>query len=433
MLLTAHLVAPHDLPEHIATHAAAMGFLNAELYLADLQQQVLVPFLAGGQPDDDHATSVLGIDTTLAGRVFQSLETLGQDDGKGGVRTWVPVLNGLERVGVLAVNIDVSSDSDEAVVRADLALLADLVAQLVTSKSRYGDAVLRLRRTAPMGLAAELQWALLPPLTFADSSVSVAAALEPAYEVAGDSVDYAVDHDAARLAVFDGMGHGLVSGQVVSLVVGAYRNARRAGRTLTETCARIDQAIEAVYGGDIFVTGVLAELDTATGLLTWVNVGHPAPLLLRKGRMVKPLEAEPRLPFGTGLRDVEVTDGGQRPLWLARPAAEQLEPGDRVLLYTDGMVEARSPEGELFGVERLTDVVLKGQAAGMPASETLRRVIRLLLEHQGTHLVDDATLLLAEWRPDHAQLEHRLPTGHGTVPGTAPNRAEPPREPSVSR
>src|SRR4051812_15147714 len=95
MLLTAHLVAPHDLPDHLARYAAQAGFGDAELYLADLQQKVLVPFLPKGQPDRDHQASVLGIDSTLAGRVYQSLEPLGQDDGHGAIRTWVPVLHGV--------------------------------------------------------------------------------------------------------------------------------------------------------------------------------------------------------------------------------------------------------------------------------------------------------------------------------------------------
>src|SRR4051795_3312490 len=169
MLLTSHLLAPHDLPGHLAHYAAEAGFGEAELYLADLQQKVLVPFLSKGQPDADHQASVLGIDSTLAGRVSQSLELLGQDDGHGAIRTWVPVLNGMERVGVLGVNIDVSSEADEEETRRALALLADVVGELVMSKSAYSDTLVRLRRTAPWCMAAELQWGLLPSLTFADA------------------------------------------------------------------------------------------------------------------------------------------------------------------------------------------------------------------------------------------------------------------------
>src|SRR3954454_11174697 len=337
MLLTSHLLAPHDLPGHLAHYAAEAGFANAELYLADLQQKVLVPFLEAGQPDADHQASVLGIDSTLAGRVFQSLQPLGQDDGHGAVRTWVPVINGMQRLGVMGVNIDVSSEADEDATRRALALLAEVVGELVTTKTAYSDTLVRLRRTAPMGLAAELQWGLLPPLTFADASVSIAALLEPAYEVAGDSVDYAVDHDVARFAIFDGMGHGLLSAQAVSLAVGAYRNARGGGHSLAETCAAMDAAIEAVYGDECFVTGVLGELDTTTGVLSWVTVGHPPPLLMRDRQVVKVLESDPQLPFGTGLGDHSASIPPGDPRWHRHVGSEQLQPGDQLLLYTDGV------------------------------------------------------------------------------------------------
>ncbi len=121
-----------------------------------------------------------------------------------------------------------------------------------------------------------MQWALLPPLTFACHEVTVAAAMEPAYEVAGDTVDYAVDAGCVRVGVLDGMGHGLQSAQLASLAVAAYRNARRGDRRLTETAQAVDAAVFAGFDGEAFTTAVLAELDTDTGLLSWVNAGHPS-------------------------------------------------------------------------------------------------------------------------------------------------------------
>jgi serine phosphatase RsbU (regulator of sigma subunit) len=70
-----------------------------------------------------------------------------------------------------------------------------------------------------------------------------------------------------------------------------------------------------------------------------------------------------------------------------------------VLLYSDGVVEARSPGGEFFGVERLVDVVVRHLAAGLPAPETMRRVSRSLLEHQQGQLSDDASLLFVHFQP----------------------------------
>ena len=73
------------------------------------------------------------------------------------------------------------------------------------TKTLYGDNIVRLRRTEPVNLAAEIQWSRFPPLTYGSSEVTIAAGLGPAYRVAGDSIDYAVEAGIARLAVFDGM------------------------------------------------------------------------------------------------------------------------------------------------------------------------------------------------------------------------------------
>ena len=113
-----------------------------------------------------------------------------------------------------------------------------------------------------------------------------------------DSVDYAIDPGSARFAVFDGMGHGVQTAQLASLAVAAYRNARRSSQSLLDTAQIIDVAVTSAFRGAAFTTGVLAHLDTDTGLLTWINDGHPEPLLQRGHRLVKSLHARPGLPFG---------------------------------------------------------------------------------------------------------------------------------------
>jgi len=185
------------------------------------------------------------------------------------------------------------------------------------------------------------------------------------------------------------MGHGIVSAQLISLVVAAYRNARRAGQSLLDTAAHIESAVNDVFRVESFATGLLCELDTTTGVLTWVSAGHYEPLLLRDGRLVRALEVEPMLPLGLN-RDLLATSS-------AVVGDEPLQPGDMLLLYTDGVIEARSPGGEFFGQERLVDLVTRNLAAGLPAPETMRRVTHALLEHQAGDLDDDASLLLVEW------------------------------------
>jgi hypothetical protein len=360
-------------------------------YLADLQQTVLVPFGTDAGADSSDLRVPLPIDSTLAGRVFQRVQVHVQAHGPSGATAWLPLLDGTERVGVIAVDVDGTGDDVVHGSRGELLrCFASLLGELIVTKTMYGDTIVRLRRQFHMGLAAEMQWALLPPLTFACRDVTVAAALEPAYEVAGDTIDYAVDAGLARFAVLDGMGHGLRSAQQAALTVASYRQARRDGRSLLETCLAIDDVLANDCRGVSFTTAILGELDTTTGTFHWVNAGHPEPLLLRRGRLVKTLHVTPRPPLGIDLRAMSVS---REPTI----GVEQLEPDDCLLLYTDGVVEARSPDGEFFGEQRLTDLIVGSMADNLPAPETMRRTVRALLAHQQGRLTDDATLMLVQW------------------------------------
>ena len=413
LLTAAHLLAPHELPGLLAAHGRRLGVEHAQVYLADLQQEVLVPFVGPDGPGVDQTVGSLAVDSTLAGRAYQQVQVLTQDLPGDQVRLWLPLLDGSERLGVLTVVAADPRAAQHPELLARLRGFASMAAELVMSKTMYGDTIVRLRRTGTMGLAAEMQWSLLPPLTFACDAVTIAGALEPAYQVAGDTVDYAVDPGCARVAVFDGMGHGLQSAQLAALTVAAYRNARRADRSLTDTAHSIDEALLSVFGGEAFTTAVLAELDTDTGRLEWVSAGHPEPLLLRGGKLVKTLHVEPAPPLGLG----HAAD----PLGPADPVtvgSEQLEPGDRVLFYTDGVTEARSPDGDFFGPERLVDLIGRNLAGGLPTPETMRRVVRALLAHQQGQLSDDATMLLLEWRSgnENALLPSDPPQTHQQPP-----------------
>lgn len=397
LLAEAHLTAPHEVPALLTRHIERLGVTDVVTYLADLQQNVLVPFLGPSGAGIALQVQSLGVDATLAGRAFQHVSMEIQEQQGSGVRVWLPMLDGSDRLGVLAVTVPHREDltRDGGVLGIRLRRLASLAAEIIMTKTFYGDTIVQVRRQVEMGLAAEIQWSLLPPLTFASENVTVAAALEPAYEVAGDTIDYAVDAGRARVAIFDGMGHGLQSAQLAVLAVASYRHARRGGRSLPDTVHEIDAVLADMWGGDMFATAVVVELDTDSGTLRWVNAGHPEPLLLRGGRIIKSLAAEPTLPLGLNAS----LGGPSHPV----VGEEHLEPGDRVLFYTDGVVEARSPEGEFFGVQQLSDLVMRNLAGGLPAPETMRRAVRALLSHQQAQLTDDATLLLLEWRTGSEQ------------------------------
>jgi serine phosphatase RsbU (regulator of sigma subunit) len=217
--------------------------------------------------------------------------------------------------------------------------------------------------------------------------VAIAGILVPTDEVAGDSFDYAVNGPIANVAIVDAMGHGLDATLMSAIAIGQLRNSRRRNSNLHDTVIAMDEAIAERFGPDRFVTGIIGQLDTNTGVWTWVNCGHPPSLLVRGGHVVKELVTPVNPPLGLLSGEPDIS-------------SERLEPGDRLLLYTDGVTETRDASGGFFGVERLVDFVTKQSAAGRPAAETLRRLNLAILQHQTGPLQDDATTVLVEWLSD---------------------------------
>jgi hypothetical protein len=359
--------------------------------------------------DGEAAGEPIAVDGTLPGRVFQTARTL-PSEGGGRPRLWVPLLDGADRVGVLEVLVEGPLELDDPGLRTQCGWLASLVGHLVASMGSYGDGLERWRRGARRAASAELIWQQLPPLTAASESFVLAGLLEPAEDVGGDAFDYSLSRDTVSLAVLDAMGHGLGAGLMAAGALAGYRSARRDGRGIHEQALGVDAVVAGTFPGSAFVTGVLAELDTASGRLRYLNAGHPEPLLLRDGRVVKSLGAGRRVPFGLETSGFSVGE-------------EVLEPGDWLAVYTDGVTEARDPEGAWFGEERLVEFLTRAAADGMPPPETVRRLMRAVLAHQGGLLQDDASVLLACWGTDRdrtAAPAPGWPAARGGAGGPAP-------------
>jgi hypothetical protein len=385
LLRDIHLLAPDRLAAVVAARGRELGAHETVVYLVDYEQLLLQPLRGEGVPERQE----LSVDGSLGGRAFRRVEVLASPAHAAARRLWVPLLDGVERLGVVELVVD---DVTPA-VQDEMTVFAGLIAEVVMVKGAYTDLFAQLRRRRPMSLAAEIQWDLLPPLTFATDRVVISGALEPAYDIGGDTFDYAVNGPTVDLMVLDAVGHGLPAAVLASTAVGAYRHARRERYDLPDVAAAMNAVIAGQFSDSRFATAAIARLHLDTGQLRWVNAGHPAPLIIRDGALLRAVHCKPQPPLGLQVRRPDVCD-------------TQLHAGDRVILYTDGIVEARSPAGDFFGEARLADFVHRTAAAGDPAPETVRRLMRRVLAHQADHLQDDASLIVLEWRTgDERHLE----------------------------
>jgi serine phosphatase RsbU (regulator of sigma subunit) len=376
LLDRAHQMPPQLIAPLVAEGAARIGGRDVRILLQDYGQQMLRPLpgrrLMVGEPEP--------IDGSMAGQAFLRM-TVVEERRDDGVRLYLPLLDGSDEVGVLALTLDTVDDDDRRLLRR----FAGLVAEMLVTKSAYTDRFLQVRRSAPMSLSAEIQWALLPPMTMITPQVALAGILEPAYDVAGDSFDYAINDDIVHLAVIDAMGHGLNAAMLATLAIGAYRHARRANVGLADLYGLMDAVVEKQFGPDQFVTAQMMRLNIATGHLQWVNAGHPAPLLIRDRKVVQALESPGTLPVGFG---------GATPVI----SEHELQRGDRVLFFTDGAIEEHKPGGQQFGMDRLIDFVERAGQVGEGVQEMVRGLSHALARARDGMTTDDTTLFLVEWR-----------------------------------
>ncbi|HUR75023.1 MAG TPA: PP2C family protein-serine/threonine phosphatase [Sporichthya sp.] len=368
-------------PEHLGTlvhRAAAMLDIEIVTYLSDHTQELLVPLPSPGAD----GRSALRIEGTLAGRAYQLVRTL-PSTGGGSPHLWVPVLDGLDRLGVLDVAVKSEADLEDPGLRTQCRWLSATLGHLISAMGGHGDVLEATRHRRPRSVGGELVSSLLPPLTSGVDGFLLAGSVEPATQGRGDAFDYGLSATHARLAIFDAMGHDLRASLIAAAALAAYRTARREGAGVYEQARVIDKTIADQFP-DAFCTGVVCELDLRTGRLRYLSAGHPAPLVYRAGKVVRRLEGGRRLPFG-------FDDS------TAVTAEETLQPGDWLALFTDGITEARRPDKSEFGEDRLADFLIRAAAAGQPPPETVRRLAKAVLAHQGGALEDDATVVLASW------------------------------------
>ena len=308
-----------------------------------------------------------------------------------GTRVLAPVTSRGEAVGVLELLLPFEV---APMTLEDIELAAHQLAYMVIANRRYTDLFEWGQRTVPLSLAAEIQRRLLPAaFTCEADQFTIAGWLEPAGQVGGDTFDFSLDRNTLHMSITDAMGHSVSSALLATLVVGALRNSRRSGGSLLEQAGAAHTALldYAREGG--FVTGQLVRVDLVDQTARVLNAGHPRPFRLRQGR-AEAVELAAHPPFGA-------PPGAT---WSIEEFA--LEPGDRVLFLTDGMLERNA--------DALDVPALMVASAHLHPREAIQYLTHAVLDAVGGDLRDDATSLCLDWhggaqgqRVTHAGAEHR--------------------------
>ena len=269
-------------------------------------------------------------------------------------------------------------------VGAPVAPLEDIAKQGAAAlelANDYTDVIEAARRRKPTTAAAEVQYHLLPPRVARVTGAQIAGALLPAYEVGGDWFDFVENRDGSWLAIADTAGTGPTAAGLGASALGALRAARRSGQDLVQAAESIDEVVRALGNPSFVVTALLARWHAPTAMLAWLNCGHPPAYVVDGEGNFTELEGPLHAALGAG-------DG---PLSF-EVAAVSLEPGDRLVLYTDGITERSVKGGGRFGVDGMQRAI---QSASAPtAAATAMAIQNAVMTAATDPLEDDATLLV---------------------------------------
>jgi serine phosphatase RsbU (regulator of sigma subunit) len=259
----------------------------------------------------------------------------------------------------------------------------------ISVADKYTDVVETSRRRKTPSVAAELQSDQLPPRALYTPEAQVVGGIEPVYDVGGDWFDYTLDPDRLFVAVCDGVGRGLTAASISYVTLGAVRNARKRGSGLGEIAEFAHRSLISTTNYEQFATLVLASIDLVTLRMDLISAAHPDPIMVPPPgsgppRILSPSHSYP--PLGAFEENEEYVAGRY-----------DLEPGSRLVFFSDGATERRDATGRQLGTEGLLEYV--GESRGLVKMEALRFLMRKVGEFSASSIEDDITIVCVDLPP----------------------------------
>ena len=390
--------APINSVPAVASRLAEMlGAREVNLLIADFSGRAVVRLTSTNRVDGARNRGSEQAETLpLAGTAHDRVLRTQQADVQpvdGGARMIVPVTNRGDAIGLLELVLPRIPSPQEV---ADIGSAAHALAYILIAARRHTDVFEWGMRSTPFSLAAEIQRRLLPAaFTCEAGQFTLAGWLEPAASVGGDTFDYTLDRDCLQVSITDAVGHEVAASLLATLLVGSLRNGRRKGLRLGEQAGYANDSLAANAPSGQFVTGQLLSVDLRTGTAVIVNAGHTLPLRLRDG-IVEEIQLRVEAPFG--VLPGKTFDVQPFPL----------QPGDRIILLTDGMLERNAASLDVAAA--LADT------ADLHPREVVHALGAAVLHATGGDLRDDATMVCLDWYGGP-------PRGRNTEQGADPDRA----------
>lgn len=361
-------ISPALLPDQLVAEAMRVTGGPVALYVLDIDGSHLLR-LAGRDDFPERLLAPLALGPELAEDGVPGLAAH-LDETLPGVAMAPMWLRG-RAVGVLLALRD---------AQVGLGEIARLGAAALELGNGYTDVVDAARRRKDMDPAAEVQQSLIPPRIARIGGGEIAGSVLPSYDVGGDWFDYVENRDGAWMAIADAAGRGPEAGGRGSVALAALRAARRNGATLEQATQTVHETMCDVGGPEFFLTGIIARWQSVYASFSWINCGHPPPLLLRADDTFEELTTRPDLPLGVFDR-ARAFHRHQR----------RLRHGDRMILYSDGVARRRTAHG-LFGTTGIARAAVT--AGGRSATATARAIQEAVTSASEDPLPDDAAVVV---------------------------------------